>query len=100
MKILEIIHLRLAGRVPDDLIDVIRDSVGSAPDVSAVRIYRHLKLENDLAIHLHQDAGSDKVASDVGVRLTAVLKEVGMVSHAVWSERFSMENGPGPTEGS
>ena len=98
MKILEIIHLRLAGKDPENLVDIIRGSSGSASELSEARIYRHSRLENDLAIHLHRDAGSDKGTSDVGVRLAAVLKEIGMVSHSVWTECCSLDNSSRPDE--
>lgn len=38
MKTLEIIHLRMAGENPQALVDVIRKSVGSQPDLVDLRI--------------------------------------------------------------
>ena len=87
MKTLEIIHLRLAGESPQTLVEAIRKSVGSEPDPVAVRIYRHARLETDLAVHLHRDvAERNDGASDVGIRLAALLREYGMVEHSVWVE--------------
>ena len=87
MKTLEIIHLRLAGKDPRNLVDIIRGSVGSASVLSEARIYRNSKLENDLAIHLHREAsGSGDKSSDIGIRLASLLKDYGMVSHYVWTE--------------
>lgn len=54
MKILEIIHLRMAGASTDKLVDVVRNSVGCEPDLSDVRVCRHAKLETDRVVHLHR----------------------------------------------
>ena len=99
MKTTEIIHLRLAGSGPEDLVDIIRRSIGSAPELMDVRIYRHSKLKNDLAIHLHRETDKDKDGiSDIGVRLTALLKDYGMVEHSIWTQCCRLEEGPGPQE--
>ena len=90
MKTLEIIHLRLAGDSPQTLVDVIRKSVGSAPDGMELRIYHHTKLATDLAVHLHWDiAERSDQASDIGTRLASLLREYGMVEHSVWMEAYS-----------
>jgi hypothetical protein len=87
MNTLEIIHLRLAGNDPGALVDMIHQSVGSGVDSVVVRIYRNAKLETDLAVHLHRQVTEwDGRASDVGTRLTALLREYGMVEHSVWVE--------------
>ena len=99
MKTMEIIHLRLAGRVPEDLVDIIRDSVVSVPDLTDARIYRNSKLENDLAIHLHREvSGPEDKASDVGIKLASLLKNYGMVSHYVWTECCSLDKWSRPDE--
>ena len=85
MKTLEIIHLRLAGDSPQTLVDVIRKSIGSEPDLMEVRIYRHTRLETDLAVHLHREsAGRNDRVCDVGIRLASLLREYGMVEHTLW----------------
>ena len=87
MKTLEIIHLRLAGNGPENLIDIICDSVGTVPGLTEAKIYRHLKVQNDVAIHLcRKDGGSENDVSDTGLRLAALLKDFGMVSHSIWTE--------------
>ena len=92
MKTTEIIHLRLAGIGPEDLVDIIRRSIGSGSESIGIRIYRHSKLKSDLAIHLHRESGKDKDgASDVGVRLTALLKDYGMVEYSIWKECCHLE---------
>lgn len=94
MKTLEIIHLRLAGDSPQRLIDVIHESVGSTLDGMDIRIYRHTKLETDLAVHLHQEVtGRSGQTSDVGTRLASLLREYGMVEHAVWVEAYGVTDG-------
>ena len=99
MNTLEIIHLRLAGKGPEDLIDIICNSVGTAPELMEVKIYRNLKLENDVAIHLHRNAGgSEDNASNIGIRLASLLKDYGMVSHYIWSECCCLEEVSGPVE--
>ncbi len=87
MKTLEIIHLRLAGESPQTLVNAIRKSACSQPDPIGVRIYRHTRLDTDLAVHLHRDgAGRNDCPSDVGIRLASLLREFGMVEHSVWVE--------------
>ena len=99
MKTIEIIHLRLAGSGPEDLVDIIRRSIGSAYELMDIRIYRHCKLKNDLAIHLHRETGKYKDGvSDIGVRLTALLKDYGMVDHSIWTQCCRLEEAPGPQE--
>lgn len=87
MKTLEIIHLRLAGKSPQNLVDIIREAIGPFGDQLDIRFYRHTKLSNDLAVHLNrEEAGGGGGASDVGIRLAALLKNFGMVAHSVWTE--------------
>jgi hypothetical protein len=94
MNTLEIIHLRLAGSDPRALVDMIHQSVGSGVASLEVRIYRHAKLETDLAVHLHRKATEwDGRASDVGTRLTALLREYGIVEHSVWVEAYGTAEG-------
>ena len=99
MKILEIIHLCLAGNSPQDLVDIIHETIGPVGDQLDIRFYRHTKLSNDLAVHLYREAGAwGEDASDVGTRLAALLKDIGMVSHAVWTECSSLDNSTRPDE--
>ena len=89
MKTLEIIHLRLAGDSPQTLVEAIRKSVGSDADLMETRIYRHTRLETDLAVHLHREVGMGRACvSDVGIRLAALLREYGMVERSVWVEAY------------
>ena len=91
MKTLEIIHLRLAGDSTQTLVDAIRKSVGCGADGMDIRLYRHTRLETDLAVHLHREiTGRSAQASDVGTRLASLLREYGMVEHSVWVEAYGM----------
>jgi hypothetical protein len=84
---IEIVHLRMGGHSPQKLIDVIRKSVGSHPELEDVRIYRHSKLETDLVVHLHRAIAeqSDRPC-ECGERLASMLRAYGMVEHSVWIE--------------
>jgi hypothetical protein len=87
VKTLEIIHLRQAGEDLQALLEVIRKSIDLEPDPVEVQIYRHARLETDLAIHLHCETGgrADR-ASGLGARLAWLLREHGMVEHSQWIE--------------
>jgi len=82
---MEIIHLRLASEASQELVDLIREATDSSPIATGIRIYRHAKIESDLAVHLDGDgAGGWDGASDVGKRLASLLRTYGMVEHSVW----------------
>ena len=94
MKTLEIIHLRLAANTPQNLVDIIHNSIGPVPEELEVRLYNHSKLANDIAVHLHREASATGGGpSEVGTRLVALLKEFGMVSHSVWTECCRLAKG-------
>jgi len=67
------------SKASQELVDVIREATDSSPLATGIRIYRHAKIESDLAIHLDRDG-----ASDVGTRLASLLRTYGMVEHSVW----------------
>lgn len=97
MKTLEIIHLRFTSDTPQNLVEIIHDSMGPVPEEVEVRYYHHSKLANDFAIHLHREASATEVnPSKVGTRLVALLKEIGMVAHSVWIESCDMPKNSGP----
>lgn len=94
MRALEIVHLRLAVDRAADLVDVIRESVGTRSESMELRIYRHARLGSDLVVHLHREIGDEHVsASDVGTRVAALLREHGMVEHSVWVEARGRADG-------
>lgn len=87
MKTLEIIHLRLTGENPENLETMIRKCIGTEFEKMEIRIYRNGKLASDLAVHLIRDVDeNDRGASDVGIRLAAMLRDHGMVYHSIWEE--------------
>ena len=89
MKILEIIHLRTAGRSLDSLIAQIRGSIG--PDVDdggVVTVYRRSGLDTDVAIHVNREGRAGPHGpSALGLRLASALSTFGLVEHTVWEER-------------
>ena len=95
MKTLEIIHLRFAGETPQNLVEIIREAIGSEGELIDIRFYRHTKLDNDLAVHLTRETSKGESGpSQVGVGVAALLKDYGMVAHSVWTECFSSNNDP------
>ena len=88
MKLLEIIHLRLAGPRSEALIQEIRDSVIRHDPKMVIRIYQHAAVETDLAIHIQMaEPTANQVDAELGVRLSTALREYGMVNYTVWIER-------------
>ena len=85
--ILEILHLRLAGRVSPLLPDAIRSIAGKNARGVSIHIYQQEELETDLLVQLHYgaDAGGEGTA-DLGERLASLLREYGMIEHSVWKE--------------
>jgi hypothetical protein len=95
MKTLEIIHLRLTGGGPQNLLEIVRECVGPNPGKMEVRFYRQGKLPNDFAVHIHgEGAGGEESPSEAGIRLTCLLKDYGMVAHSVWSECCRLDGDP------
>lgn len=85
MKILEVIHLRMAGNDPERLAAVVLAVVGEAGESPTVRIYRHARVEGDLLVHLHHEgAGQRDQFSELGLRLSSVLRSHGLIEHSVW----------------
>jgi hypothetical protein len=84
IRILEVIHLRLARVGPGELPELIDEVVRTAGE-DGIRVYRHNRIESDLLIHLHRavEEGADR-PSDTGSRLVALLREHGIVEHSVW----------------
>jgi len=85
MSILEVIHLRMAGNDPTALAETVGTVVGDAVDLRDLRIYRHARVEGDLLVHLHREATDPRdQASELGLRLAALLRAHGLVEHSVW----------------
>ena len=85
MRILEVIHLRMAGDDPKTLAELVRTAVGDAADSPDLRIYHHARVEDDLLVHLYREATDQRNrASELGLRLASLLRKHGMVEHSVW----------------
>lgn len=85
MKILEIIHLRMAGDDSDLLAAFVRRAADEGDGFPEVRIYRHARVEGDLLVHIHRGGPNECIeASQLGVRLASALRAHGMVDHSVW----------------
>lgn len=83
--VMEVIHLRMAGRDPTTLAETVRGTVSDTPGAPEVRVYRHARIEGDLLVHLHHHgAGTQDRPSDIGIRLASLLRAHGLVDHSVW----------------
>jgi hypothetical protein len=93
MRILEVIHLRMAGDESETLAEFARTAAGDAVDPLAVRIYRHARVEGDLLIHIHRRGPDEGIeATGLGVRLASALRAHGLVDHSVWVESDGSED--------
>lgn len=55
-------------------------------EADEMKLYRNI-LDNDLCIHLYWNKGPvDPRGSKLGIFITHLLKEAGLVSHSVWVE--------------
>lgn len=90
MHWVEIIHLRMNSisdfeSINNQLRQIIK---AVQTEISqTVKIYRRPAIEGDLCIMLYWNSENTVcLSSDLGVTLTASLKEFGRVDHAVWVE--------------
>ena len=94
MKILEIIHLRMAGDDAGPLAEFVRRLAEEAAGLPEVRTYRHARVEGDLLVQLQREASACRIEpSELGVRLASVLRAHGMVEHSVWVEARGRADG-------
>jgi hypothetical protein len=84
IRVLEIIHLRLASIGPGELAELISE-VDRVTEGAGVRVYRHSRIETDLLVHLHREVeeGAD-APSELGSLLVSLLRDHGIVEHSVW----------------
>jgi hypothetical protein len=88
MRILEVIHLRMAGDDSEALAEFVQAAVEDAIASPEVRIYRHARMEGDLLVHLHHEESGERIqACELGVRLASVLRVHGLLDHSVWVRR-------------
>jgi hypothetical protein len=58
----------------------------------AARIYHHSVVETDLSIHIHWESEKEcQDKSPIGLRLSSVLKMLGLLNHSVWVETDARE---------
>lgn len=96
VRVLEIIHLRLAAHGPE-LVDELTREVGRASGQSTLHVYRHSRVETDLLVQLHREVPEGATStSTIGAQLASLLREHGIVEHSVWVEQ-SRGRGPAGT---
>ena len=87
MNTLEIIHLRLAGKPPENLCEQIKESIAANEEFAAsVTVFRREGLDTDIAIHIHNDNQPDSGSGRLGLQLASELKAFGLVQHTFWEQ--------------
>lgn len=87
MSTLEIIHLRLAGKPPENLCEQIKESIAANEEVAAkVAVFRRDGLETDLAVHIHHVDTQNSEPGKLGLRIVSALKAHGLVEHQIWKQ--------------
>lgn len=90
MRRIEIIHLRVNGtRSVEAARDLLKQALKTdLNEISqSVNIYHHQSIEEDLCVILNwKTAEMTKSWYDLGLHLTAALKEFGWVDHSIWIE--------------
>ena len=88
MNWIEIIELRVAGRLPDRLDAQLREfhrQVEQSQDKLAVKFYTRPGIDTDVSIHLfHASSEVARRGSPLGQRLVSALKPFGLVNHTLW----------------
>ena len=85
MKVLEVVHLRMAGEDPEWLAEMVGRAIRDAEGAERIRVFRHGSVDSDLLVHLERDdLGGGPKAGKLGTRLAELLKMYGMVEHSVW----------------
>ena len=99
MKWIEIITLRSPSKMNGQFIDELMKGIDESDTATdsprhlvEINIYHHSVVETDLSIHIHWESekeGRDK--SPFGLRLSSVLKPLGLLNHSVWVETAARE---------
>ena len=95
MKCIEIITLRSLAQADRQLVNellrqVFKEKESGLP--ASIRVYHHSIVETDLSIHIYWESepgSQDK--SPLGLRLSYVLKPLGLLNHSVWVETAARE---------
>jgi hypothetical protein len=90
MKWIEIITLRSNGNVQKSLIPELLKPVAEDKErggLVSMKIYRNPWIDTDMSIHLHWESTRvEQHGSAMGLHLTQILKEFGLVNHSAWVE--------------
>jgi hypothetical protein len=87
MSTLEIIHLRLAGKPPENLCEQLKESIVAGGGLAEnVMLFRRDGLETDLAVHIHHVDTQNSEPGKLGLRIASALKAHGLVEHQVWKQ--------------
>ena len=93
MKWLEIIELRSVGSnhaLIESQLQSLVNEVSHKAALQTIKVYSHVVVETDFSVHLmHDSKEADISGSPLGLRLSSMLKEYGLVNHSVWLERHS-----------
>jgi hypothetical protein len=99
MKWVEIISLRCPGNIDTRFIDELLKGVSESDSPTdtptqlvEIVIYHNSVVETDLSIHIYWKSklgSQDK--SPLGLRLSSVLKPLGLLNHSVWLETAARE---------
>jgi hypothetical protein len=91
MRWLEIVRLRSAG----DYGSLVDELLGQIPALERIaglveiRSYLHPEIENDLSVHIFWESPVCKGnGSTIGDQIAYALRELGLVDHSVWIEKW------------
>jgi hypothetical protein len=94
MKWLEIIELRTGSNDDQELQNVFRQLVKELrldPEYPKIKVYHNYAVDCDYSIHLaHHQFRPEERGSALGMRIAAILKTFGLVSHNTWIEQKNM----------
>ena len=95
MKCLEIIELRAGSNEDQELQNVFGQLVRELkldPEDPKITVYHNYAVACDYSIHLcHHQFHPDGQNSPLGMRIAAILKTFGLVSHNTWVEQIGSD---------
>ena len=94
MNWLEIIELRTSSNNDPELQNVFKQLVKELkldPEYPKITVYHNYAVDCDYSIHLaHHRFQPEERGSALGLRIAAILKTFGLVSHNTWIEQRNM----------
>ena len=100
MKFIEIITLQSPSKINRQFIDELLKGVTEsdaaadrAQHLEEIKVYHHSVVETDLSIHIYWE--SEKESQDkspLGLRLSSVLRPLGLLNHEVWVEKAARKS--------